>query len=748
MTTRSGSRAHERPIFAGWPPPATLRDGGAAAGGTCGAGGAAGAGPGACGADHAFDRCRVLLSRVAALAGPASAEDAAAHYVSEGAALGLSPNAFFDDAFYRARLSAPLPAEMTPLEHYLEHGAEAGLDPSPLFSTRGYLRVHTDVAGAKVNPLWHFLRWGAAEGRLPLPDDLPDCEERIIEVLARDPDNVPALRMLGEIRLRQERRDEALAALERAEAIDPCDDINARCRLLDARASMATSRGRFRDGIDIYRQILALAPDNIHVKHVIAQLLHHDGRLEEAEAGLAEVAAQTGEHSPAAREYEFLAAETRLVSELKAEARLAVAAGDQDAALELVARAEVLRPRVRARVPGLRAAANGPAPNGLLLLDKSFPSQGSSFRYGEFSAYLESIPESRISSSTFHLSVVAGAEPFLDQVQRYTDASGVSLERVQSFHAGRDFTCRLAYCVFLNDASSFFFRPELQAERLAFTLYPGGGFAFNELASDEKLRRLCNDSRLSKIITTQVPTYRYLVERGFCRPERLLHVFGVLVPAGLDRRLTESFAAVPRSGDGRLHICFAAHRYSLTGIEKGYDVFAALVRAMKDRVDMQFHVVGRFDADTLDLSGARNITFHGILAAPAFPAFYSGMDIIVSPNISDARLNGGKGSFDGFPTTTCVEAGLHGVAMFLADLEGMNTDLEGREIFRSGEEMEVIDRNPDRLVALVERYAADRDALRRMAMRGREALLREYSYEKQVAPRVALMRAELEGRRG
>ena len=156
-------------------------------------------------------------SQAAAVIGSLPAEDAAVHYLSQGAALGLPPNPAFDDAFYRAQLPNPLPAGTTPLEHYLERGADAGLDPSPLFSTRGYLRVHTDVASAKVNPLWHFLRWGAGEGRQPLPDDLPDREARIAQVLTRDPNNVPALRMLGEIRLRQHRPDEALDALERAE---------------------------------------------------------------------------------------------------------------------------------------------------------------------------------------------------------------------------------------------------------------------------------------------------------------------------------------------------------------------------------------------------------------------------------------------------------------------------------------------------------------------------------------------------
>jgi len=683
-------------------------------------------------------------SRVPGAPASATVEDAAAHYLDQGAAAGLAPNAFFDDAFYRAQLATPLPAGTTPLEHYLAEGAETGFDPSPLFSTCDYLRVHADVADAKVNPLWHFLRWGAAEGRLPLAGDLIDLEERIGQALARDPDSLVALRLLGEIRLRQHRPDEAVALLERAEGLAPTSDSKSQGRLLEARAAKAMTRGQCVDGIEIYRERLALDPDNIHVKHIIGQLLHLEGRLEEAEAILGEVAAVSGEDSPAAREHQYIADDTRRVARLEAEAHAAVAGGDQEGALDLVTRAEVMRPGVRARIAGLRTPVPVHGADGLLMIDNSFPSQGSSFRYGEFSAYLEAIPESRILSSSFHLSVAA-KEPFLDQAQRYSQQSGVSLARIQAFHAERDFACKLAYCVFLNGAANFFQRPELQAERLAFTLYPGGGFAFNDPVSDDKLRTICDDRRLARIITTQVATYNYLVEGGFCAPDRLLNIFGVIVPAGFDPSLTERFAATPRGLDGRLHICFAAHRYSPTGIEKGYDVFASLVRAMKDRADMQFHVVGRFDPDTLDIGGARNITFHGILAAPAFPAFYAGMDIIVSPNISDARLNGGKGGFDGFPTTTCVEAGLHGVAMFPADLEGMNTDLDGRQIFRSGDEMEIIDRNPERLVALVLQHAADRDGLRRMAMRGRDALLCEYSCKKQVAPRIAAMRAELQG---
>lgn len=194
-------------------------------------------------------------ARGAELPGTASAEAAAEHYLREGAALGLSPNPAFDDAHYREQLATPLPPGITPLEHYLAEGADAGLDPSPLFSTRGYLRVHADVAGANVNPLWHFLRWGAGEGRAGLPPDLPDREERLARVLARDPDNVLAWRMLGEIFLRQHKPDEALDALERAEAGGPLD---ASGQIFKAEALLKL--GAIDRAVPIFTRMLAEAP--------------------------------------------------------------------------------------------------------------------------------------------------------------------------------------------------------------------------------------------------------------------------------------------------------------------------------------------------------------------------------------------------------------------------------------------------------------------------------------------------------
>jgi glycosyltransferase involved in cell wall biosynthesis len=665
------------------------------------------------------------MARIAALVDPsyyrrrvqaftdldATPEDLVLHYLSRGAALGLSPNPLFDDAYYRTQVAGSLPAGTTPLEHYLECGAAAGLDPSPLFATRFYLDANADVAVAGVNPLEHFLAWGVREHwRRTLPDDLPDLEERIAGVLRGDPDNLLALRLLGELRFRQKRHSDAGAALEKV-AGQPGQDATVRTLLL-ARSQLHWERRELRRCIEACHELLALDPSDWFSRLRLGQVLLMLGQWRGARSEMAQAAADGGAESLAARQHSQF--------------------------LQEAAAADELKPQDHAARPMTRACEAGA---GLLLLDTSFPSPQSSFRYGEFSSYLKAIPGSRIYSSTWEIASLGGGQ-FADLARRYSSASGVALDRVQTFDSECDLSCRTAYCVFLNNAHLFFREVDgLRAERLAFTLYPGGGFVLNDTVSDTKLRRLCDDSRLGCIVTTQALTWRYLVEGGFCAPERILHVFGGIIPDRYDPAVMDAALGMRRDNGDRLQVCFVAHRYSATGIEKGYDVFAALVRAMRAHPKIDFHVVGGFAPDTIDLAGAANIAFHGIQGADFFPAFYSRMDIIVSPNISESRLNGGRGSFDGFPTTVCVEAGLRGVAMFLADLDSMNTDIDGRQVFVPGRDVEIIDRDPVRLLALVERYAEDRSALRRLAMQGREVLLREFSFERQMTPRVDMLQS-------
>ncbi|WP_211922689.1 hypothetical protein, partial [Solidesulfovibrio aerotolerans] len=76
------------------------------------------------------------------------------------------------------------------------------------------------------------------------------------------------------------------------------------------------------------------------------------------------------------------------------------------------------------------------------------------------------------------------------------------------------------------------------------------------------------------------------------------HIYGGIIPFCYDKDGLDRAVGSRRDDRRQLNICFVAQRYSPTGIEKGYDVFAAIVRALGNRQDIAFHVVGGFDRET------------------------------------------------------------------------------------------------------------------------------------------------------
>ncbi len=161
--------------------------------------------------------------------------------------------------------------------------------------------------------------------------------------------------------------------------------------------------------------------------------------------------------------------------------------------------AKALQQIGEARILNLR----GPSPANLLLLDTAFPSKASSFRYAEFSTYLSHIESSSYFARPDHNIFNLGeAGAFLHQVERYISESGIAPGRISRFDSTQLPRAKVAYCVFLNAADLFFSQIGIpSAEHFVFTLYPGGGFCLDDDRSDAKLRKLCGNPKLVKIIT-------------------------------------------------------------------------------------------------------------------------------------------------------------------------------------------------------------------------------------------------------
>lgn len=687
-------------------------------------------------------------------------------YAAEGWSSDLDPNPLFDTDFYRTQVS-PADAEgLSPAEHYCAHGAKAGLDPGPLFSTRTYLTLYPDVAEAGVNPLGHYLNYGAAEGRLPNLLEGRALAEATAAVLARDPANpyarvqaaverlhandaAAALALLDGGRvaglqallirigalLALNRRDAAIAAARDAARTDGAD-LSARCGLA---AYQAETLGRLGTAAAAYEVALAVGcEDPALFRFRLAVIFRIWGRLVESEEQ-ARLALELGDTSPHTRAlHNLLARDHGQAEQLYTESRAVPDFSPE--AWQAANQSWAVYPQV--------VGATRPLPprgTGLLLLDSSFPSKFSAFRYGELLTYLYAIPDSRAVSSLHDVGRYRPDRTFLDELRQFEADHPILTGRVRALNTGHDLGAKVLHTTFLHNAAVLLAsNPDLRAERFVFTLYPGGGFMPNDLVSDAKLRRVLGDRRFAKVLTTHTLQRDYLLDRGWCDPDQIAFIFGAVSPDCWDIAASARCSRVGRPVEDTIRICFVAQRYSERGVEKGCDVFTDLVRRYADDPRFEWHYVGDWTPNLLGLTRVERVRFHGVQPASFFPDFYPGMDIVISPNLSPMERDGGRGSFDGFPTTSCVEAGLRGVAMFLSDSLNLNRRLDGTHGLAPGEEFELITRDADGIAARIEFYAGDRAALRTLSERGRLAILREYSFERQMRPRLALLQAQLD----
>lgn len=378
--------------------------------------------------------------------------------------------------------------------------------------------------------------------------------------------------------------------------------------------------------------------------------------------------------------------------------------------------------------PGPSAASTHPSPArpaGLSIVDDYFPNLVTGFRVAEFNWYLE------------HLDcVVYSTNPDFERLwAEYAAVYPHLANRVRPYDANRAADCALLYCVFLSNAYALLPLAEARGVPMIFTLYPGGGFELFQRPSDLMLSRLTHSPQVRRIILNQHVTRDYLLDGGFARPEQLALIWGVPTQ-------TAATSDVPRrrwpDEKATLDVCFAAMKYMPGGIDKGYDTFVSVARRLAALAPaFRFHVAGSCgpeDADLGDL-GAR-VTFHGVQPAHRLSQFFSGMDLMISPNV---RFQLRSGAFDGFPTGTCTEAALSGVAVVCTD----PFDENGHGLFVPGEDICIVDADADAIVERVMALYAEPERLHRLAQRGQRRSREIYGINGQLAPRLALLNQHL-----
>ena len=396
-------------------------------------------------------------------------------------------------------------------------------------------------------------------------------------------------------------------------------------------------------------------------------------------------------------------------------------------------RSFILNPRIE----GNRQPTTANREVDLLILDTGFPHPISRFRYEEFCSYLAHFEDSMVLSTGTdfgHFNETRSLDTIIHEFERARPEFKFRTQ-VTSYHID-NYTAKIAYCTFLTVAYAFLEALEEKRIPFVFTLYPGGGLEIDPGNPNRMLQRVMESPQLRRVIVTQPITYEYLVKSHFCTEDKMEYIYGGVMPSDMSGKCSDNHRRFYGSGKDDLDICFVAFKIGIRGNSKGYDVFVEVAKKLvQAHSNIRFHVVGNYDETDIPIDGLEGkITFYGLQTLEWFDSFYLDKDLILSPNVPFVL---GPGSFDGFPTGCCIEAGMRKVAVFCTD------ELKLNRHFVDGEEIVIIPHDSDRIVKIIEAYYNAPDKLRSIGEKGAAKLQEVFSYEAQMLPRIRILESQI-----
>ena len=368
----------------------------------------------------------------------------------------------------------------------------------------------------------------------------------------------------------------------------------------------------------------------------------------------------------------------------------------------------------------------------LVIYDDIYPHPVSGFRLEEFTILLSTIKNSKILLNPIAYPIVnTDIKLHPIHVNQITSNNLQLTGKLKPINRFVFFNSKLFYCIFINNIYKVIDYLEISQTPFVFTLYPGGGFQMYDIQSDLKLKRVLLSPMFKMVIVTQNITKDYLIANKFCAESKIKLIFGGVVPQN----------SLIKDGVGRknyfpdkstLDICFCAGKYMPKGIDKGYDVFIQLAKLLSEKYNfIKFHIIGGFNAEDIDVSEIKDkIKFYGYQDFKNLELIFKEIDIIISPNKSFV-LN--KGSFDGFPLGTIIEASLNGVLAIVTDDLNQNTN------FKNNEELFITKSNCYEIEKVVNYLIANPKRIIEIAQKGKTKFQQVYSNRNQMLPRIQLL---------
>lgn len=286
----------------------------------------------------------------------------------------------------------------------------------------------------------------------------------------------------------------------------------------------------------------------------------------------------------------------------------------------------------------------------------------------------------------------------------------------------------LAYTLFYNNIIKHFDYIEENKIPFAFTLYPGGGFVFNDKAINENLKKICSSNLFKGVVVNQYITKEYLIEKGITVEDKI-----TLIP-GVSLNLNGDFKSVEKD-NSVIKIVFFANKYTVGGKDKGFDVFQRIIfQLIENKQNILPVVIGNFSKDDLEIKELSDkIIFKGVLNEAAYQKELESTHIFISPNQPNILA---PGAFDGFPLSTAIAAALANNVLFLTDH------------FNESEKIGFIDKvdyfkltnSLEDNISLIEKVIDNINLIKEISQNGKNKTLNLYSFNNQIQPRIEFLK--------
>ena len=373
----------------------------------------------------------------------------------------------------------------------------------------------------------------------------------------------------------------------------------------------------------------------------------------------------------------------------------------------------------------------------LVMVDDIIPSDFSPFRTIEYEHYLRFFNSALLSLEGWHAWI--GNKSFENLLEQFPVDPDLK-PRIVRFKTHANIVARLAYVTFLGNAIRLVPFFESRGTPFILQLYPGGGFEIDRPETDEKLRRVLFSELCRKVIVTQRITERYIVNKIGFDQAKIEHIFGGVFESREPFSFDRDKAFYPRDKD-TMDLCFVAHKYGGNITSKGYDQFVAIAVELAGAFEhLRFHVVGDYLPEDVSIGEfISRFTFYGRRSSAFLADFHKSMDVIISIN---RPFDLTPGSFDGFPTGACIEAGFRGVLNCVNDPLGLNPCFSDRG------DIILLNLDHQRSAARLRDLIANPTELYRIAEQGWRKFHEVFDTNRQLWARTRVIAAELSRHEG